>query len=93
MYPFTSGRRSGRGSFTPPDASWLWAETGIPDLLPRIRETRQKLVEMDKDWEKEDNDLKRDILAIDKLIAAIEADKNPAPVRSMEEFTGTRTRP
>jgi uncharacterized protein YeeX (DUF496 family) len=65
----------------------------VQDLLPRIRETRQKLVETDKDWEKKDNDLKRDILAIDNLIAAIEADKNPAHVRSMEEFTGARTRP
>ncbi|MGD0088390.1 MAG: DUF6288 domain-containing protein [Planctomycetota bacterium] len=61
------------------------------EALPRIREVRQKMAATDKNWEKKDNDLKRDILAVDKLIAAIEADKNPAPVRSMEEFSGTRT--
>jgi hypothetical protein len=56
------------------------------DLLPRIREARQKLAAQDKDWEKRNDDRKRDILALDKLIAAIEADRNPPAVRSVEDF-------
>ncbi len=56
------------------------------DLIPRLQETRRTLAGQDKDWEKKDNDRKRDILAVDKLIARIEADRNPQPVRGLEEF-------
>jgi len=56
------------------------------ELLPRLRETRQKLMDKDKDWEKKDDDRKRDILSMGKLITAIESDPNPPAVRSMADF-------
>jgi len=59
---------------------------GAREILPRIREARQTLVAQDKDWEKKDNDRRRDILALDKLIAQIEADRNPPALRSLEDF-------
>jgi hypothetical protein len=59
------------------------------DLVPGIREVRQKLAAQDKDWEKKDDDRKRDILALDKLITVIEADRKPPTLRSAEEFIRT----
>lgn len=56
------------------------------EMVPRVKEVRQTLVAKDKDWEKKDNDLRRDILALDKVIAQIEADPNPPPLRSLEEY-------
>lgn len=56
------------------------------ELLPRVREVRRTLVGQDKDWEKKNNDRRKDILALDKLIAHIEADRNPSPLRSMADF-------
>ena len=55
------------------------------ELLPRLRETRQKLVSQNKDWEKNE-DRKREVLALDKLIAAIESDPNAPALRSMADF-------
>ncbi len=52
------------------------------------RQTRQKLAERDRSWEKKVNDRRRDILALDKLMAQIELDRRPRPVRSMKEFIG-----
>jgi hypothetical protein len=55
------------------------------ELLPRLRETRQKIVSQNKDWEKNE-DRKREVLALDKLMAAIESDRNSPAVRSLEDF-------
>lgn len=81
MNEFRWGRKLNR--CVEPLALFGGAATG---LLPRIRETRQKLVETDKGWEKKDNDFKRDIISLDKLIVQIEADRAPQPVRSMADF-------
>ncbi|MCX7046916.1 MAG: DUF6288 domain-containing protein [Candidatus Sumerlaeota bacterium] len=56
------------------------------EFVPQIREVRQKMAALDKNWEKKDDDRKKDILALDKLIATIEADRKPPALRSMEEF-------
>ena len=55
------------------------------ELLPRLRETRQKIVSQNKDWEKNE-DRKREVLALDKVIAAVESDRNSPAVRSLEDF-------
>lgn len=66
------------------------------EVLPRIRETQQtmeanlKATEA-KGWK--DDELKKDIQAVAKLVAKIEADKNPAPVVSLEEFIGRPSAP
>lgn len=63
------------------------------EVIPRLRETilaTRKAIEAEpwngKTWNKE-------ILAIEKLIKEIEADQNPAPVLSIEEFIGKKGQP
>jgi HEAT repeat protein len=56
------------------------------ELLPRLRETRQAIVDKDKDWEKKDNEQRKGIYALDKLIPKIEGDAQPPSLRSMEDF-------
>jgi hypothetical protein len=62
------------------------------EVIPRLRET---MVAMRKGYEANQwNDrLKADIQAIEKLIKEIEADQNPAPVLSIEEFIGKKGQP
>jgi hypothetical protein len=62
-------------------------------MIPRLRETilaTRKAIQAEpwnaKSWNK-------DILAIEKLIQEIEADQNPAPVQSIQEFTGKKGQP
>ncbi len=57
------------------------------EMIPRLRET---MVAMRKGYEANqwDSSLTPDIQSIIRLIKEIEADKNPAPVLSVEEFTG-----
>jgi hypothetical protein len=58
------------------------------EMIPRLRETIaaiRKAIEA-KPWNGEG--WGKDIQAIEKLIKEIEADKKPAPVLSIEEFTG-----
>jgi hypothetical protein len=62
------------------------------DLLPRLREVRAKLVGKDSNWEKKNNNLKRDILAIDELIEKIESDKTPAPVVALRDYIAAEGR-
>jgi hypothetical protein len=56
------------------------------EVIARVRDARQTLVDQDKDWETKNNDRRRDILALDKLITQIEADRNPPALRSLEDF-------
>jgi hypothetical protein len=58
----------------------------IPQLRETIAATRKAIAA--EPWNAEG--WKKDILAIEKLIEEIEADKNPAPVLSIEEFTGKK---
>jgi len=63
------------------------------EVIPRLQET---IVAMRRHHQANGGDVKnlnRDILAIEKLIQAIEADKNPAPVLSIEEFTARKEHP
>ncbi len=62
-------------------------------MIPRLRETilaTRKAIQAEpwnaKSWNK-------DILAIEKLIQEIEADQNPVPVQSIEEFIGKKGQP
>jgi hypothetical protein len=62
-------------------------------MIPRLRETilaTRKAIKAEP-WNGEG--WNKDILAIEKLIEQIEADKNPAPVLSIEEFTGRKLQP
>jgi hypothetical protein len=63
------------------------------ECLPAIRDVRQKFVDKDKNWEKKDNDLKKDILALDKLISQLESERKDPPVRSMAEFIAAPSLP
>jgi hypothetical protein len=62
------------------------------EVIPRLRET---MVAMRKGYEANqwNSRLNKDIEAIEKLIKEIEADQNPAPVLSIEEFTGRKLQP
>lgn len=56
------------------------------EFLPRLREVRQTLVSKDKNWEKKNDEGHKEILALDKLIAAIEADRRPPTLQTAQEF-------
>ena len=55
------------------------------EIVPRLRMTRQMLVAKNKNWEKNE-DQRKDIYSIDKLIAQVEADKNPPQLQGMADF-------
>jgi hypothetical protein len=59
-------------------------------LLVLTAATLRKAIEAEP-WN--GNTWNRDILAIEQLIKEIEADRNPAPVLSIEEFTGKKGQP
>ncbi len=66
------------------------------EVLPRVRETLQTMEGMLKATEAKgwkDEELKKDIQAVAKLVAKIEADKNAPPVVGVEEFTGRPSAP
>ena len=66
------------------------------EVLPRVRETQQTMEGMLKATEAKgwkDEELKKDIQAVAKLVAKIEADKNAPPVVGVEEFTGRPSAP
>jgi hypothetical protein len=63
------------------------------EVVPRLRETiaaTRKAIKAEP-WNGEG--WNKDILAIEKLIKEIEADKNSAPVQSIEEFIGRKGQP
>jgi hypothetical protein len=61
------------------------------EQIPRLREVRQVLIGKDQDWERKDNDRRRQIQVIDKLIAQIMADRTPPALRSVEDFIRSPT--
>ncbi len=62
------------------------------EVIPRLRET---MVAMRKGYEANqwNSRLNKDIEAIEELIKEIEADQNPVPVLSIEEFIGKKRQP
>lgn len=55
------------------------------ELVPRLKATRQALIEKNKKWEKNE-DQRKDVYSIDKLIEKIKADKNPPQLLSITDF-------
>jgi hypothetical protein len=60
------------------------------EVIPRLRETILALRNAIKAEPWNGKTWNQDILAIEKLIKEIEADQNPAPVLSIEEFIGKK---
>lgn len=61
------------------------------EMLPRLQNTRQALEELDKTRGKNDASRGKELRALDELVALIEADKNPAPLRSARDFMRSPT--
>jgi hypothetical protein len=62
------------------------------EMVPRLKATRQALVEKNKNWEKNEEQ-RKEVESIDKLILKIKTDRNPPYLRSMAEFIKTPSIP